>query len=80
MNTRLARIGAALSVVSTFIVVTCGAALAQTSAPTPESLATDAGTSFRDTGIAVVAVLIPLAVALILAKKALPWARQMLHI
>lgn len=48
--------------------------------PTPEQLATDSGTAFRDTGIAIIAVLIPLAVALLLAKKALPWARRMLHV
>jgi hypothetical protein len=47
---------------------------------TPETLATSAGTSFRDTGIAVIAVLIPFAIALLLAKKALPWARRMLHV
>ena len=72
----LVALGAAFSAV----VLSASVAVAQVVTPTAETLATDAGESFRDTGIAVVAVLIPLAVALILAKKALPWARQMLHI
>ena len=54
-------------------------AFAQTAAD-PVSLATDAGTDMRDTAIAVIAALIPLAVALLLAKKALPWARKFLHV
>lgn len=55
-----------------------GSAFAQT--VTPESVATSAGTSFKDTGIAIVGVLVPLAVLLLLAQKALPWARRMLGI
>ena len=68
----------AVGTVVTFLAVSVGMAYA--TAPTPVSLATDSGTDFRDTGIAVIAALIPLAVALILAKKALPWARRMLGV
>jgi hypothetical protein len=41
------------------------------------SLATDAGTSIKDTAIGVLTVLIPLAVGVFLARKALPWAKRM---
>ena len=41
-------------------------------------MASDTGTLFRDTAIAVIAALIPLALAVLLAKKALPWARGLL--
>ncbi len=47
---------------------------------TAVNLAQDAGTALRDTGIAVIVVLIPLAVALALAKMALPWAKRFLMI
>lgn len=72
------RASAFLAVVTASLAVGIGTVLA--SPVTPESLATNAGTSFRDTGIAIVAALIPLAVALILAKKALPWARRLLGV
>lgn len=68
----------AIGTVVAFLSVSIGMAYAATA--TPESLATSAGTSMRDTGIAVIAALIPLAVALILAKKALPWARRLLGV
>ena len=45
-----------------------------TTAPDALSLAFGAGTSIKDVGIACVAVLVPLAVAFILATKALQWA------
>ncbi len=41
-------------------------------------LATGAGTSIKDTAIAVLTVLIPLAVGVFLARKALPWAKRMI--
>ena len=42
-------------------------------------LATSAGTSIKDTGLAILTVLIPLAVGLYLARKALPWAQRMIR-
>lgn len=42
------------------------------------SLATDAGTSIKDTAIGIITVLIPLAVGVYLATKALPWAKRMI--
>jgi hypothetical protein len=75
---RIQKFGLALGAAFASLVVTAQVAMAQ--AATPVDLAEDAGTSFRDTGIAVIAILIPLAVAFLLAKKALPWARRMLHV
>lgn len=42
-------------------------------------LATDAGTDIKDTAIAVVGALIPFGVSVYLVKKALPWAKSMIH-
>jgi hypothetical protein len=47
---------------------------------TAVTTATDAATSLKDTGTAVILALIPLSVGFILVRKALPWARKMLHI
>lgn len=41
-----------------------------------ETVATTAGTSFKDTGIDVITVLVPLAVGLIVAKRAFAMARS----
>ena len=78
MRDKLLKFSVATTVALGAVLGSVGMAWAQTA--TPVDLAEDAGTSFRDTGIAVVAILIPLAVAFMLAKKALPWARRMLGI
>lgn len=51
-----------------------------TTAQSPVDLATTAGNSMRDISIATIAALIPIAVVVLLAKKALPWARKFLHV
>ncbi len=42
------------------------------------TLASDAGTSIKDTALGIITVLIPLAVGVYLARKALPWAKRMI--
>jgi hypothetical protein len=79
MRNKTSKAAVALSTVIVGVLLSTGVAFAQ-AVTTPEGLATSAGTSMRDTGIAVIAVLIPLAVALALAKMALPWAKKFLKI
>jgi len=79
MRDKTSKVAAAVTTIFVGVLLSSGVAFAA-AAQTPESLATSAGTSMRDTGIAVIAVLIPLAVALALAKMALPWAKKFLKI
>ncbi len=78
MRDKTSKAAAAVTTIVVGVLLSTGVAFA--AATTPEGLATSAGTSMRDTGIAVIAVLIPLAVALALAKMALPWAKKFLKI
>lgn len=41
-------------------------------------IAQNAGADFKDTAVAVIVVLVPLAIGIFLARRALPWAKQML--
>lgn len=70
-------VGAYVAVVA---VLAFGSAAFAAAPPTPVDLATSAGSDFLSVGIAIIGALIPLAVGLLLAKKALPWARRMLHV
>lgn len=44
------------------------------------TLTTTSATDMKDTALAVITAIVPLAVAVLLAMKAIPWARKFLHV